>query len=78
MIQIFASHVSSFLRIHKNLAIGFSPTACGFRHIPQLMNSPPTPFLCCESVGLNSVLRARALQHAESVGFLPGKLLGQN
>lgn len=74
----FASHVASFLRIRNNLAIGFSPTACGFRHILQLMNSPPSPFLGRESVGLNSVLRAKALQHAELVGLLPGKLLGQN
>jgi hypothetical protein len=42
------------------------------------MNSPPTPFLGHESVGLNSVLRAKALQRAELVGLLPGKLLGQN
>lgn len=74
---VFARHIASFLRTH-NLALSFPPTLCGFRHILQLMNSPPTPLLGCDSIGLNSVVRARALQHAELVGVLPGKWLGQN
>lgn len=74
----FACHMASFLRRHNNSPIGLPLAASGFRHIRQLMNSPLTPFLGYESIGLNSVLRARALQHAELVGLLPGKLLGQN
>lgn len=73
--QILPDMWHSFVEYTTWLLVFLPEHVVGFRPILQLMNSPPTPSLGCESTGSNSFLRASALQHAELGWFVAWKIV---